>query len=54
MAAGWVGPMVVQGHGAVRALQNKPGAEALPAQPLPWALGMSSHAELVYYGINTM
>lgn len=39
---------------ALRALQNKQSAEALPAQPLPGASGISSQAELVYYGINAM
>lgn len=40
--------------GAVTALQSKPNVEALPAQPLPWALDISSQAEVVYYGIKTM
>lgn len=38
----------------MRALQNKLSVEALPAQPLPGALDISSQAELVYYGIKTM
>lgn len=40
--------------GAVRALRDKQSAGAPPAQPLPGALDISSQAELVYYGINTM
>lgn len=36
----------------MKALQNKLSAEALPAQPLPWALDLSSQAELVYYDIT--
>lgn len=39
---------------AVMVLQSKQSAEALPAQPLPGALDISSQAELVYYGINTV
>lgn len=52
MAAGWAGPMGSsdQGHEG----SEEQSAEALPAQPLPWALDISSQAQLVYYGINTM